>query len=184
MDDLKILELLWHRAEGAIDTLAAKFGKRLYATAMNILGDPRDAEEAVNDTYLAIWDAIPPVRPDPLCAYVYKVGKNVALKLLRSRTAKKRNSDYDLSLEELAQVLPAGTLEEQLDAQLLGQTIDRFLDTLPSNDRALFVRRYWFGDSVSALAAQRHMTPGAISVRLHRIRERLKDYLNKEGFWI
>ena len=184
MDDRNILELLWNRAEGAIEALAAKFGRRLHATAMNILNDSRDAEEAVNDTYLAVWDAIPPARPDPLCAYVYKVGRNTALKLLRSRTAQKRNSDYDLSLEELAQVLPAGTLEEQLDAQSLGQTIDRFLDTLPASDRALFVRRYWFGDSVSALAAQRYMTPGAISVRLHRIRERLKDYLNKEGFWI
>ena len=184
MDDRNILELLWNRAEGAIEALAAKFGRRLHATAMNILNDSRDAEEAVNDTYLAVWDAIPPARPDPLCAYVYKVGRNIALKLLRSRTAQKRNSDYDLSLEELAQVLPAGTLEEQLDAQSLGQAIDRFLDTLPANDRALFVRRYWFGDNVSALAAQRHMTPGATSVRLHRIRERLKDYLNKEGFWI
>lgn len=184
MDDRKILELLWHRAEGAIDALAAKFGRRLHATAINILGDPRDAEEAVNDTYLAVWDAIPPARPDPLCAYVYQTGRNSALKLLRSRTAQKRNSGYDLSLEELAQVLPAGTLEEEIDARALGQAIDRFLDSLDSKDRVLFVRRYWFGDSVSTLAAQRYATPGSISVRLHRIRERLKDYLNKEGFWI
>lgn len=182
MEDSKILELLWHRAEGAIDALAAKFGRRLHATAMNILGDPRDAEEAVNDTYLAVWGTIPPARPNPLCTYVYKVGRNTALKLLRSRTAQKRNSDYDLSLEELAQVLPAGTLEEQLDARALGQAIDRFLDTLGSEDRALFVQRYWFGDGVSQLAARRYMTPGAVSVRLHRIRGRLKDYLNKEGF--
>ncbi len=184
MDDLKILELLWHHAEGAIEALAAKFGRRLHTTAMNILGDPRDAEEAVNDTYMALWDAIPPARPDPLCAYVYKVGRNSALKLLRGRTAQKRNCSYDLSLEELAQVLPAGTLEEALDARTLGHAIDRFLDALDSGDRVLFVRRYWFGDSVSALAAQRYATPGSVSVRLHRIRERLKDYLNKEGFWI
>ena len=184
MDDLKIIELLWQRAEHAIDALTAKFGKRLHATAMNILGDARDAEEAVNDTYLAIWDAIPPARPDPLCAYIYKVCRNTSLKLLRSRTAQKRNSGYDLSLEELAQVLPAGTLEEQLDARELGYAIDQFLDTLDASDRVLFVRRYWFGDSVSALAAQRYMTPGAVSVRLHRLRQKLKDYLNKEGFWI
>ena len=184
MEDSGILELLWCRAEGAIDALAAKFGRRLRATAMNILGDARDAEEAVNDTYLAIWDAIPPARPDPLCAYIYKVCRNTSLKLLRSRTAQKRSSDYDLSLEELAQVLPAGTLEEQLDSRALGQAIDRFLDTLDAGDRVLFVRRYWFGDSVSMLAAQRYMTPGAVSVRLHRLRQKLKDYLNKEGFWI
>lgn len=184
MDDLHILELLWQRAEGALDALAAKFGRQLHATAINILGDPRDAEEAVNDAYLAVWDAIPPARPDPLCAYIYKVGRNSALKLLRSRTAEKRKSNYDLSLEELSQVLPAGTLEEQIDAKALGQTIDRFLDTLSTDDRRLFLRRYWFGDSISALALQCRTTPGAVSVRLHRIRQRLKDYLNKEGFWI
>lgn len=184
MDDQSILELLWCHTEGAIEALAAKFGKRLYATAMNILGDSRDAEEAVNDTYLAVWDAIPPARPDPLCAYVYKIGRNSALKMLRNKTAQKRNSSYDLSLEELAQVLPAGTLEDQIDAQELGQAMNRFLDTLDAGDRVLFVRRHWFGDSVSLLAAHRYMTPGAVSVRLHRLRQKLKDYLNKEGFWI
>ena len=184
MDDLSILELLWYRAEGAIDALAAKFGKRLHTTALNILGDPRDAEEAVNDTYLALWNAIPPERPDPLCAYVYKVGRNSALRIFRSRSAQKRNSQYDLSLEELSQALPAGTLEEQLDARVLGQAIDRFLDTLVPNDRVLFLRRYWFGDSIAQLASGQHTTANALSVRLHRIRQKLKDYLNKEGFWI
>lgn len=184
MDDQTILDLLWHRAEHAIEALASKYGRRLHATAMNILGDSQDAEEAVSDTYLALWNAIPPARPDPLCAYVYKVGRNSALKLLRTKTAQKRNSSYDLSLEELSQVLPAGTLEEQIDAQELGQAIDRFLDTLNAGDRMLFVRRYWFGDGISVLAIQQHTTPGAMSVRLHRIRRRLKDYLNKEGFWI
>lgn len=184
VEDSEIIDLLWHRAEGAVDALAAKFGRRLLTTAMNILGDPRDAEEAVNDTYLAIWNAIPPEHPIPLCAYVYKVGKNSALRLFRSRTAQKRNSAYDLSLEELSQVLPAGTLEDQIDSLALGQAIDRFLDTLTPNDRTLFLRRYWFGDSVSQLAVQRFTTANSLSVRLHRIRQRLKDYLNEEGFWI
>lgn len=184
MDDLTILELLWNRAEGAIDALAAKFGKRLYATAMNILEDPRDAEEAVNDTYLAVWNAIPPARPDPLCAYIYKVGKNSALRLFRSRTAQKRNSEYDLSLDELSQVLSVSTTEEEMDARALGQAIDRFLDTLDTTDRILFVRRYWFGDSVAQLASAQYTTANALSVRLHRIRQKLKDYLYKEGFRI
>ena len=76
MDDRRIITLLWDRAEGAIDALKQTFGRRLQAIAMNILGDPRDAEEAVSDTYLAIWNAIPPERPDPLSSYIYKVGKN------------------------------------------------------------------------------------------------------------
>ena len=101
MEDRHILELLWDRAESAIDALRAKFGRRPHMTAMNILGNAQDAEEAINDTYLALLDAIPPARPDPLPAFVYKVGRNVALKFLRLRSAQKRNSGYDLSLEEL-----------------------------------------------------------------------------------
>ena len=182
MDDNKILALLWDRAEGAIDALAAKFGRRLQQTAQNILNDPRDAEEAVSDTYLALWNAIPPARPDPLSAYIYKVGKNIALKQLRTKSAEKRSCNYALSLDELAQVLPGGTLEEALDARELGRAMDAFLDTLPKEDRVLFMRRYWFGDTVSSLAAQRMTAPGNISVRLYRIREKLKDYLIQEGF--
>ena len=184
MDDKKIIALLWDRAEGAIDALAAKFGKRLLRTAQNILGDARDAEEAVSDTYLALWNAIPPERPDPLNAYIYKVGKNIALKHLRAKSAEKRSGNYELSLEELSDAIPGDTLEERLDARVLGQTIDAFLDTLSKEDRVLFVRRYWFGDPVSALAAQRMTTQNNISVRLYRIREKLKDYLQKEGIFL
>lgn len=184
MDDEQILMLLWNRVESAIDALRAKFGKPLHRIAMNILADPQDAEEAVNDTYLALWDAIPPARPKPLGAYVYKVGRNTALKLLRTRSAQKRSSRYELSLDELSDILPGGTLEEQLDARFLGQAIDRFLDTLDKESRILFVRRYWFADSIRDIADDRGLTPGTVSVRLHRIRSRLKDYLNKEGFWL
>lgn len=184
MDDKKIIALLWDRAEGAIDALAAKFGRRLHATALNILGDTRDAEEAVSDTYLALWNAIPPERPDPLSAYIYKVGKNIALKHLRTRSAEKRAGNYELSLEELSEVIPGDSLEAQLDARALGQAIDTFLDTLTKEDRTLFVQRYWFGDSVTELAAQRYTAAGNISVRLHRIRTKLKDYLYKEGFFL
>lgn len=184
MHDEGILKLLFDRSEAAIKELKNRFGNGLFGLAMRILGNLQDAEETVNDTYLAIWDAIPPARPDPLTPFIYKVGRNTALKKLRSRTAEKRNSDYDLSLEELSQVLPGGTLEEQLDAKALGQAINRFLDTLSSGDRVLFVRRYWFGDPLTELAKQRLTTPGNLSVRLHRIRQKLKDYLNKEGFFL
>ena len=184
MDDRKIIALLWQRAESAIDALAQKFGSRLMRTAVNILSDPQDAEEAVSDTYLAVWNAIPPARPDPLCAYVYRTGKNQALKRLRQKTAEKRNSHYNISLEELSDILTGNTMEEQMDARLLGQAIDRFLDTLSKDDRVLFLRRYWFGDSISQLARSRRCSTGSISVRLHRIRNRLKDYLYKEGFFL
>jgi RNA polymerase sigma-70 factor (ECF subfamily) len=182
MDDRRILQLLWARLDSGLDALQKKYGKRLLQTAMNILGDRRDAEEAVNDTYLALWNAIPPARPDPLCAYVYRTGRNTALKHLHRRDAGIRCSRYDTSLDELADILPGGTLEEAVDARQLGQAINRFLGTLSPENRRLFIRRYWFGDDLSLLAKELGSNPGALSVRLSRIRSKLKTYLITEGF--
>lgn len=182
MDDTRIIDLLFARAESAIDALAKRFGSRLHAIAMNILCSSRDAEECVNDTYLVLWNTIPPERPDPLCAYTYRVGRNIALKKLRSNTAQIRNSAYDLSLDELAGCIPDDRLWETLDAKELGRCIDRFLDTLPKENRAIFLRRYWFGDSVKQIAKYTALKEGTVSVRLSRIRSALKDYLYKEGY--
>ena len=184
MEDKKILQMLWNRTEAALDALAKKFGRRLLQTAFNILGNPQDAEEAVNDTYLAVWNAIPPARPQPLCAHIYKIGKNIALKKHRDQHTQKRDCGYTVSLDELADILPDGTLEDQLDAKQLAQMIDTFLDTLKKDDRILFLRRYWFGDSIPSLAKDRYTTEGNISVRLYRIRNRLKEYLIKEGYFL
>lgn len=183
MEDKKLLELLWARSEDALSALAQRFGVRLYQTAINILGNHHDAEEAVNDTYLALWNAIPPERPEPLGGYVHRTGRNIALKKLRFQSAQKRSNQYDLSLDELAEVLPGGTMEETLDARALGQAIDRFLDSLQKTDRILFVRRYWFGDQIKALAKAHGVTENALSVRLNRLRQRLKNHLIKEGFF-
>lgn len=183
MEDKKILELLWNRVESAIDALAKKFGRRLLYTAMNILGNPQDAEEAVSDTYLALWNTIPPEKPDPLAGYVHRTGRNVALKKHRYLTAQKRSTQYEVSLEELAGILPAPSMEEMLDARELGQAIDRFLDTISKENRILFLRRYWFGDSVKTLAKAATLSENTVSVRLSRIRIQLKDYLYKEGFF-
>lgn len=182
MEDTKIISLLFARAEAAIDALAQRFGPRLYRIAMNILCSSRDAEECVNDTYLALWNAIPPQRPDPLCAYTYRTGRNIALKKLRSNTAQMRDSTYDLSLDELAVCIPDDRLWEVLDAKELGRAIDRFLDTQARENRIIFLRRYWFGDSVKQIASDTGLREGTVSVRLNRIRNALKDYLCKEGY--
>ena len=184
MDDRHILKLLLSRTEQAIEVLAAAYGKRLYGIARNILGSDRDAEECVNDTYLALWNAIPPEEPDPLCAYACRVGRNIALKKLRSNTAAIRRADYDLSLEELAGCIPAGDLWEQMEAKELGQLIARFLDGQAKENRVVFLRRYWFGDSVKTIAASLGLKERTVSARLSRTRTALKDYLNKEGFWL
>lgn len=182
MEDKKIIKLLFARAENAITELAAKFGRQLQRIAVNILGNSQDAEECTNDTYLALWNAIPPVSPDPLAPYVYRTGRNTALKRLHRDTAKKRDSRYDVSLEELNECLPGETTEQTVDARELGRILDRFLDTKSKESRYIFVRRYWFGDSVTDIAKDMKLKENAVYVRLSRIRSSLKEYLKKEGY--
>lgn len=183
MEDKQILDLLWARSEQAIDALAGKFGRLLQRLAMNILNDPRDAEESVSDTYLALWNAIPPDRPDPLTAFVCRVGRNTALNHLRQRSAQKRFGGYELCLDELSQVLPDNSMEELLDARVLGAAIDDFLSGLDAQSRILFLRRYWFGDSIKEISRLLGVSQNTLTVRLHRIRSKLKNHLAKEGFW-
>ena len=149
---------------------------------MNILSNAQDAQECVNDTYLAVWNTIPPERPDPLCAYVYRIGRNTALNKLRSSTAQKRLSVYNVSLDELAECIPDTASLDALDARELGRAINRFLSTQKEDSRTIFLRRYWFGDSVKAIAQAMSMQESAVSVRLNRLRSRLKEYLRKEGY--
>lgn len=183
MDDSTIIDLLFQRAEGAIDALANRFGGQLRRIAANILSSPQDAEECVADTYLAVWNAIPPQRPAALGGFVCKVGRNIALNRLRSNLAQKRNSRYDLSLEELAGCLPGPGLEDTLNSRELGRAIDSFLDTLSRENRVIFLRRYWFGDSVKDIARISGLSENLVSVRLNRIREKLRHYLIKEGLF-
>ena len=182
MQDRSILQMLLNRDETAIRQMEATYGNRLLRTALNILGNPQDAEEAVSDTYLAVWQTIPPRVPASLAGFAYRTGRNLALKKLRHRQAEKRNSDYDLSLEELSGCIPGRCLEEDYEAMRLGQALDTFLDTLPRDNRILFLRRYWFGDSIRDLASHLGITENAASVRLSRCRNQLKSYLIEEGF--
>lgn len=181
--DSRILQLLWLRSEHAIAELSQAFGKRLYQTAMNIIGIREDAEESVSDTYLAVWNAIPPKKPEPLEPYVYKTGRNIALNRVRANTAQKR-CGYDVPLEELEGCIAGPDLWEQLDARALGRALDAFLDTVSRESRIMFLRRYWFGDSVKDIARALGMTESAVSVRLSRTRNKLKAYLTKEGFYL
>lgn len=182
MEDRKIVRLLFERAENAIHELDMRFGRQLYRIACNILENPQDAEECTNDTYLALWNAIPPAAPDPLAPYVYRTGRNIALKRLHRNTAQKRNSHYDVSLEELSDCLPGENVEQTMDAKELGRAIDRFLSSQSRESRYIFLRRYWFGDAVKEIATELQMQETAVSVRLNRMRNSLKEYLKKEGY--
>ena len=182
MEDRKILSLLWKRAERALDAMARRYGPRLYRTARNILGIHEDAEETVNDTYLAVWNAVPPVRPDPLEGYVYRTGRNIALDRLRYQTAEKRCGRYDVSLDELEGCIPTRWLEETMDAVWLGRAINAYLGTLSQTNRSVFLRRYWYGDDVKTIAKDLELRPNTVTVRLSRMRSALHAHLEKEGF--
>ena len=182
MEDQKIVALLWQRAEIAIDALAKKFGGRLMSIAMNILGVRQDAEESVSDTYLAVWNAVPPKKPDPLAGFVYATGRNISLDRLKYNTAEKRDSRYDVSIDELANCIPGPALEDTVEARELGLAINRFLGTVNAENRALFLRRYWFGDPVQEIAKDFGLRENAAAVRLGRLRMQLRAYLIKEGY--
>ena len=182
MEDRQIVHMLRQRLEQAIDALAQKYGSRLQRTALNILEDPQDAEEAVNDTYLAVWNTVPPKSPDPLAGYVYKTGRNISMDKLKYNSAEKRDGRYDLSIDELAECIPSAALDEQVEARELGLAINRFLAALSADDRALFLRRYWFGDPVKEIAKDLGMRQNTATVRLNRLRIKLRNALLKEGY--
>ena len=182
MDDAMIVQLLWQRLERGITEMTRKFGKRLYRTAMNILGRHEDAEESVSDTYLAVWNAVPPRKPDPLAGFVYQTGRHIALDKLRHLTAEKRDCRYDVSIDELAGCIPAGALEEQVEARELGRAVNAFLGGLKPDNRAIFLRRYWYGDNVRDIARDFEMRPNSVTVRLGRLRMQLREFLIKEGY--
>ncbi len=185
MEDSEIIRLFFERSEQAIEELQRKYGSALRKTAANILPDPLDVEECVSDACLQAWNSIPPQRPDPLSAYVCRIVRNLAINRYHSGRAKKRGSGYDLVLEEMEECIPSGmSVETELEAKELTSAINRFLDTLSREDRFLFVRRYWYADAVSQLAAMTGGSPNRVSLRLWRIREKLRKMLKKEGFTV
>ncbi len=185
MTDTEIISLFFARSEQAIDELAKKHGNAVARVARNILGNEQDTEECVNDTYLGTWNTIPPHRPSPLRTFVCRIARNLATKKYHSNTAVIRNSQYDLALDDLEEILAdSNSVEEAYEAKELRAAINGFLATLNPSDRFLFMRRYWYSDPVKDIAKMAHSTTNSVTVRLFRIREKLRLYLEKEGLLV
>lgn len=184
MDDSQIVELYWSRQEAAISETKNKYGNYLFSIATHILARYEDAEESVNDTYLGAWNAMPPHRPAMLSTFLGKITRRLALKKHRMNTAGKRNgTEADLSLEELAECIPAGhTTEEQADNRELVSVLNGFLSELPESQRQIFVCRYWYCDSIAEIAHRFSMGHSNVKMTLLRTREKLRLRLEKEGF--
>lgn len=182
MDDEKILDLFFQRSEAAIQQLNLKYGKLCHRLSYQILNNRQDAEECVNDAYLGTWNAIPPARPNPLAAYLCRIVRNLSLKRYRQNTAAKRNSIYDVALTELEGCLTSSSSPENtLEAHELTGILESFFDMQTAENRVIFLSRYWFCDSYADIAARTGLTEKIISVRLTRLRRRLKHYLMERG---
>ena len=182
LEDERIIALLFARSEEGLCALKEKYGSLCRAIAHGILGDARDAEECVADAYWGVWRAIPPARPSPLGAYVAKVARNLALKRRRDVSAKKRSVRFECALCELQGALPApGNVEQEVEARELAALLTAFVRSLTPENRAVFLGRYWFFESCREIGGRVGLNEKAVSVRLSRLRRKLRDYLTEQG---
>ena len=181
MEDAKIIELYFARNEDAICHTDAAYGRRLHHLAQNIVRNDQDAEESVSDTYLRAWETIPPQRPVHFFAYLAKICRNLALNRLDWKNAAKRKAEVVSLTEEMERCIPDTQRDRELEARELGAALDRFLRTLPRENRLIFLRRYWYVDTISEIAQRYGLSESAVQMRLNRTRAKLRDYLSKEG---
>lgn len=183
MEDQQILDLYGQRSDDAISETARKYGAYCFAVANRILQNPEDAEECVNDTWLHAWNAIPPAKPRVLRMFLAKITRNLACDRFSARMAEKRGGgEIALVLDELAECLPARTdVEAACEQRELAQCIRRFARSLPEREGNVFLRRYFFTDSVAEIAARYGMRENSVMVSLSRTRKKLRAHLKKEG---
>ena len=183
MDDQMIIDLFWQRASDAITETAKKYGSYCYRIAYHILANTEDSEECVNDTYLKVWDSIPPARPNRFSAFIGKITRNLAINRYAYLTAEKRGgSQIPLALEELSGCIPDHrTPALVLEEKELGEVINQFLGGLTPEARRIFLQRYWNLMSVKDIAQLYGITESKAKMSLMRTRSKLKCYLEKEG---
>lgn len=181
MNDEDIVRLFFERSEQAISALSEKYGGIFMKIALNVLGDPRDAEECVNDAYMAVWNAIPPNWPERLLPYVCRIVRNKSVSRFRESGAKGR-SGYEVCIDELENLLSGGdTPEEYAEGRMLSAYIGEFLEEESETNRFIFVRRFWFMDSCADIAEAAGMKEGAVRTRLTRIKKGLRAFLKGKG---
>ncbi len=183
MNDDKIVDLYWARSEAAIIETSTKYGKYCYGIAYNILADAEDAEESVNDTYLDAWNSMPPHRPSVLSTFLGKLTRRISIDRWRKRSAAKRGGELADALGELNDCVPAReSIEQDVIAADLEKRINAFVNSLPIAERRVFLCRYWYLDSISAICGQFGYSQSKVKVMLHRTRKALRACLEKEAY--
>lgn len=186
MEDKAIVQLFWERDEEALKYTAAKYGLRLRKLARGITSDEQTARECENDTYFEAWNRIPPHNPEQyLYAFLARITRHISIDRCRESMSRKRSGIVETLSDELEQCLPAAdTVEGIVDAKLLGEAIGRFLLTLSTEKRVIFMRRYFYFDTVEEISRQLQISESKVKVTLFRLRNGLHEYLRKEsGFY-
>ena len=183
MEDHQITQLFWQRNEAAIGAARDKYGAYCRSIALAVLGDQEDAFECENDTYLAAWNSIPPNQPKSLSAYLGKLTRRIALNRLRSsQTAKRGGGQAEISLQELGDVIALNDdLMQRIEQRELSSLISGFLRKQPDTPRRIFIRRYWYCDSIREIAQSFHFRESRVKMILLRTRNQLREFLVKEG---
>lgn len=181
MDDKQILDLFFVRNEDAIRYTDNTYGRRLFILADNIVNNDQDAEESVSDTYLKAWETIPPQRPTYFFAYLAKICRHYALGRLDWKNAAKRKAEVVSLTLEMELCIPDNARDRELEGKELGRVLNAFLRTLTPENRMVFLRRYWYVDTVAEIAVRYGISESAVMTRLSRTRKKLSEYLQKEG---
>ena len=184
MEDKDIIKLFFLRDEAALEEADKKYGSLLHNMAMRILGQVQEAEEIHNDTLLRSWDTIPPEKPTRLGNYLAILCRNLALNRLDWNKAQKRGADITMLSDELEEAAKSQTVEDEINARELGRLISSFLRGQSPEDRQIFVRRYTWLMPTKSIAETMGLKESAVRVRLHRIRRKLKSYLEEQDVWI
>ena len=179
LNDFEIVSLYHARNEQAVEITQKQYGTYCHTVSMNILNSQPDAEECVNDTWVAAWNTMPPKWPQSLCGYLGKLVRNISLNRLKALRREKRDAALTVAFEELEDIIPA---PDETESTVICEWLDEYLGTLPQLDRQLFVGRYWYNHSVKALARHYGMTANAATKRITRAREGLRDFLIERGY--
>ena len=184
MTDLQIIDLYWARNEQAIQETDIRYGKRLHSLAQKIVQDFEDAQECVSDTYLKTWDTIPPKRPEHFFAYIAKICRNFSLGVLDWKSAAKRKGEVVALTQEMEACIPDPQHERKLEGEELGEVLNRFLESLSYENRVIFMRRYWYLDTIKEIAERFCISESKVKTQLHRTRAKLHSFLAKEGITV
>lgn len=183
MEDSRIIELYFARAEAAIEKTAEKYGAYLNTIAYNILRSAPDTEEVVQDTYLRTWNAIPPERPRVLRHFLSRIARNLAFNRLEYMSAKRRSAEVTSLLTEYEDMLPdaRGSAEACWEARHLGELLNAFLSTLTRDERRVFLWRYYYAAPIKDIAVSAALSDRRVKYMLSYLRKRLRSYLEEEG---